>query len=340
MNPTTLTGPARLFTWFGTVVFFDAASASLRHGLFAEVPANLFLVGAGAAARLALQDGALPAELAGGLELSAEEANAFGLTAGGRRLYAEPDGRIVLGGARKPKWERFHVRAAPMEIPGTIVGFEIDGQPIRFFITDRGDWIQAAICRGDFYERDVLDLVRAHSRPGAAFVDVGANIGNHAVFVSRFCPIGKVIAIEPNPAAIELLRINLALNACANVELRHVALAARTGQFKVLPPTPGNLGHTRLSPDPIGGPIRAARGDDLLAGEDVGVVKIDVEGMELEVLAGLQATITRCRPAIFIEVWEGGEADLLAWAARSGYRRAAGIPPDNHLLLPEGAEHA
>jgi len=72
----------------------------------------------------------------------------------------------------------------------------------------------------------------------------------------------------------------------------------------------------------MGGTIKLARGDRLLANEPVGFLKIDVEGMELGVLSGLEQTIRRNRPRMFVEVENKNIPSFLAWAEARDYKVA------------------
>jgi hypothetical protein len=63
------------------------------------------------------------------------------------------------------------------------------------------------------------------------------------------------------------------------------------------------------------------RGDDVLAGEDFDLIKIDVEGMECDVIDGLDATIRRSRPKMFVEVWQKNLPRFEEQMARLSYRR-------------------
>lgn len=139
-------------------------------------------------------------------------------------------------------------------------------------------------------------------------LDVGANVGNHAVaFAERF---GRVLAFEPNPAVHELLVINT--RALGNVEtfplgLGEAALAARLEEGV------GNFGESRVlgaGEAPGAGAVvevRIARMDEVLAGigGDIVLVKIDVEGHEEQVLKGGIETLRRHAPVVVFEQHRG-----------------------------------
>ncbi len=225
-------------------------------------------------------------------------------------------------------------------ISGTIVRHVIEGREISFFVVDPFDAIQKHHLEGKFYEQEELALISEFLSADRAFIDIGTNVGNHAIFVAKLRRCAKVIVFEPNPAAIEILRINLLLNRCDNVDTRFlgVALGAGDGAVRVVAdPRPHNLGGAGVAEDP-GGDVVLMAADGLLAGESVGFIKIDVEGLELEVLAGLKTTIQRWRPVMFVEVMQDNTEVFMTWVAASPYhvggtiQRYEGVL--NYLLLP------
>ena len=95
-----------------------------------------------------------------------------------------------------------------------------------------GDSVSDAIRAEQLYERDILEFVRdrlldPRITPREVAVDVGANIGNHSLFLADI--FERVIAFEPNPLARSIMEINLALNKVGNVELRAVGLSDQSG---------------------------------------------------------------------------------------------------------------
>jgi FkbM family methyltransferase len=245
-----------------------------------------------------------------------------------------------------PSGSSARVRDAALNLPepenppdGTVVQTTIHGKRIRFFVTNRHDSIMKFHHEGVFYETEELDLIKRHYPRGGTFVDIGANVGNHAVYVSRFTKSSRIIVFEPNPTAISILKENLFLNHCKNVDTRFlgIALGAKKGRLRQSTPDANNLGHTCYFED-ASGDIQAIDGDALILDEPVEFVKIDVEGMEIEILSGLQQTVRRWRPTIFIEVWDSRAQDFLDWCARESYhivyrlQRYEGIW--NYLIKP------
>ena len=99
----------------------------------------------------------------------------------------------------------------------------------------------------------------------------------------------------------------------------------------------GGLGATRLAADPSG-EIVVAPLDSMLSGP-VDFLKIDVEGMEMSVLAGAAGLIGRWRPLVFVEIANRNTSEFSAWLDGAGYRVALVFTDKGHanfLAAPEG----
>lgn len=156
------------------------------------------------------------------------------------------------------------------------------------------------------YERDELELLRdaLQSRGLLAAdglcLDIGANIGNHALF---FAPLFKAVwAFEPNPRTFTLLQLNAML--ATNVRCFNLGLSDATGT-SILSVPADNVGMATLQPGAAGAAVACElqRLDDLpgLSGQRVSLVKIDVEGHEPAALRGALAMLQRDRPVVVFE---------------------------------------
>lgn len=154
------------------------------------------------------------------------------------------------------------------------------------------------------YDRNVIAFLRflfAETR-SATMLDIGANIGNHALWLAgRF---RQAHCFEPNPAALDYLRVNAACH--ENVTLHPLGLSDGPGTAWLELPGEHNLGQARIGDgkpaDAQEIPLEA--GDDFLRREeiqDIDFIKIDVEGHEWEVLTGLTETIREQTPIIVFE---------------------------------------
>lgn len=213
---------------------------------------------------------------------------------------------------------------------------------VIFTIDNDDDRIHRVQSKGRFYEEKVLQMLAGFLPSSGTFVDVGANVGNHTLYMSLFGGAGRVIPIEPNPAAIRLLVSNLLLNDLMDkVETRTLGYglgSENRGGMAIHNPK-NNLGWTKLvaSDD---GDVEVRRGDDMLAGENVDLIKVDVEGMEIDAMQGLRETLGRCRPVLFVEVDHKNRDEFDALMDEFGYDVAESFKPSgvnqNLLLKPRG----
>lgn len=173
---------------------------------------------------------------------------------------------------------------------------------IFFDSTLSNDHIVSTIRRSDdFYEADLLDWLATLNLPPGSVVDVGAFIGNHTLYFA--CLMGRrVFAFEPNAVAFESLQRSIALNDIAErVTASMRAVAAEQARAILSTEAETNLGGTRVVFDDTG-EVEVDRLDDLLPqDEPVALIKVDVEGLELDVLRGASGTMRRCRPMLAIE---------------------------------------
>jgi FkbM family methyltransferase len=151
---------------------------------------------------------------------------------------------------------------------------------------------------------DELHILTQVLKDGDVAIDVGANIGTHTVgFAQRVGRRGLVIAIEPQRLAYQTLCGNLALNGLTNVSAIHAAAGAERGQVVIPTLDPGasqNFGAVKTQASGAGEQV------DLIPIDELGLrrcalIKVDVEGMEAQVIQGARKTIEQCRPALFLE---------------------------------------
>jgi FkbM family methyltransferase len=141
-------------------------------------------------------------------------------------------------------------------------------------------------------------------RPGSTFVDVGANAGLYSYFAARrgF----HVVAFEPLPELADRLIARLA----PEVDVRSIALGAERGSATLhVPVVEGRDVTTRSSLSDKANEglltrevqVPVYRLDEVSGLDDVGVIKIDVEGLELDVLQGSSSLLDRDRPLVLVE---------------------------------------
>lgn len=177
-----------------------------------------------------------------------------------------------------------------------------------------------------------MDLYHFLLEPGDMVVEVGANLGALTVPIAqRVGERGVVIAYEPQRATYQALCGNLALNSLPNVVAHNNAVGATLGATHVPAvnlTTPDNVGGVEMDPTRPPNVAVTTLDADLGAMPRLALLKIDVEGMEADVLAGAAQLIARTRPVIVAEVDREGKKELtLAWLRAHDYRLYAHNPP-------------
>jgi FkbM family methyltransferase len=227
------------------------------------------------------------------------------------------------------------------QLAGKISSAVVEGVDVIFFVTDESDEIQRYHAKGEFYEAEELQIIREYFPRGGTFVDVGSNVGNHAIFVSKFLDPAQIIVIEPNPPAIAILKVNILLNGLqrlVDTSNLGVGLSDTSGKAWAYTP-PANLGATQLRIETADGPLSLIPGDVILQDRRVDFLKIDVEGMELKALAGLEQTISKWRPPMFVEVDDENAGSFEEWLETYNYeaiRKYRRYPVnENYMVVPK-----
>lgn len=207
------------------------------------------------------------------------------------------------------------------------------------FVCDLAEHMCSHIFWRGAYSGEQLRLLERQLARDSTFVDVGANRGEFSIAAALKAVEGQVVSFEPHPLMYEHLLRNIAINQFANVRALQLGLSDRTdevplfeaggrfvdgswhaglGTIHQMDARAQNVGIIRLVPFDV---IR-----EELGLHRIDVMKIDVEGAELSVLKGAEATIRACRPMIMIELNEetcrsaGYSArDLVAWLKERSY---------------------
>jgi Methyltransferase FkbM domain len=144
------------------------------------------------------------------------------------------------------------------------------------------------------YSESEVSIMRAFLREGSTVIDVGANIGDLTVPLAQIVgPSGRVYAIESQPSTFNVLCANLALNAIANTKPLNVFIATSD-----LVSTDGVWGKFAYVSETWKPQFMAL---DMLELNRCDLIKVDVDGKELEVLRSGEMQIERHRPIVYFE---------------------------------------
>ena len=180
-----------------------------------------------------------------------------------------------------------------------------------------------------FFLRDVADSLE---KKGVVFFDIGANVGQHSLFMSRL--VKEVHAFEPYPPVLDRFRKMVKINRIDNIFIHPVGLGNQNGKLPFFEPPDYNLGagsfvsgFDRKNNDNT---MPIVIGDELLKKggiSRVDIIKCDIEGYEKQALLGLKCTLIKNRPIFVMELNLGLEESF-----QSIDDFYATFPPDYEFL--------
>lgn len=180
----------------------------------------------------------------------------------------------------------------------------------------KDDYIARHLERGAFYEPDLLRALRPHL-DGRLAIDIGAHVGNHSVFFSRF---GPVIGVEPMVEVQRCWLQTMAISSAWRAYLVPHPCGAEPGQRYAIQTFTDNTGRTQVRPG--AGGVTSTTVDEITQGREICVMKVDVEGHEPVVLRGAIETLKRSPVVLAIEAaTDAHVAAIEEVLAPLGYRR-------------------
>lgn len=191
----------------------------------------------------------------------------------------------------------------------------------------------------NYFEESFLKYVDKYIGENAIIIDIGANIGNHTLYWANESHAKKIYAFEPIPHTFEILKKNIEINNLQDrVKLHNIGLADQecSGEIKCF--CKQNIGGTRLkklqSDTKFTMPLTTL--DSFNITEDkVDLIKIDVEGMDNEVLLGSKNTIAKYKPVIVIESFADSFEKTNSILEEYGYKKEHDFGSCEFLYLYE-----
>jgi FkbM family methyltransferase len=195
----------------------------------------------------------------------------------------------------------------------------------------------------DRCEPEMMLLDRWVSK-GDVVLDIGAHYGSYTIALAALVgEQGQVVAVEPSPHALEVLRKNIALNGFGNVEVLPVALGEQAGSADLHlhgDPSRASLNQF-LNGDAGTEKVTIARLDEVLpaTARPVAFIKIDVEGYEVPALLGAARILEHDRPVVQFEL-QPGAAQRAGLAGYGVWHLLAGHGYRFEQLLADGSYEA
>jgi FkbM family methyltransferase len=174
------------------------------------------------------------------------------------------------------------------------------------------------------YETPASKILEKELKDVRLFIDVGAHVGYYTLLASKIAK--EIISIEPNPFNYKLLKFNLRINKIKNAYALNIAASNYNGESGIfIPKLKGRIAtdESKLDNNINKIKIRVVKLDGLLLkiGKNPDVIKIDVEGSEMQVLEGLQETLRKGVKCLMIEVHsEENKAEVISFLKSLGYK--------------------
>lgn len=158
------------------------------------------------------------------------------------------------------------------------------------------------VTKQTFYEERLLDKARSLNLEGV-YVDIGANIGNHSIFFNCFCNSTKVYSFEIDASIFAILKKNIELNCAEDTyHLGEIGILDRKGLVDLSDINHLNAGMTKIV-NVEGSQREVDTLDNIMHGVDnIVLIKMDVEGFELQIIEGAKHILENQSPVIFAEL--------------------------------------
>lgn len=196
----------------------------------------------------------------------------------------------------------------------------------RIMLNPKDPVISGALTFG-VYEKNEIELMRRLCLPGRVMVDIGANVGLYTAIAGLGVGhSGRVIAFEPEPESFRFLQSTVNVNKLTNTLVIQAAASSENGKTRLFTSSDNRGDHRMYPSEKADGSVEVEmlRPDDYLESQGVAaadIIKIDVQGFEGHVIAGLERTIRRSpRLVVLMEFWPQGLS-------------SAGTDPDELLHL-------
>ncbi len=225
----------------------------------------------------------------------------------GHPEFQNDPARVII---RVLQWEFYRLRGTDIDL--TLGEFTIRARP--------HDGIGRLVCYFGEAADEIFLFLPAYLKPGMTVVDVGANIGTHALYATSLVrPGGRVFAFEPDPSTLKQLRINLELNHAADVTVIDCCIMDKPGTILLninadsAKTSVVREGYTQIE-------VKTDSLDNLIpTGVHIDLLKIDVEGADYDVLMGAPRIFSASPPGVVIIETTKRRRDIIEFLNRRRY---------------------
>jgi FkbM family methyltransferase len=230
----------------------------------------------------------------------------------------------------KRAWPSLLKRWAKLSWAG---GYAVRRRQGGLFLLNYRNYVDRQLAFYGGFEAAQLARFKALSAGATLFIDIGANIGLYSVALAKALPNIKVIAFEPDQRNRAQLSANLLLNKLVDrVEIVSKAVTAQSGEIWFTEFSERSTGQSKVGDGPGARSVAAVALDDMLDLRNTRIaIKIDIEGHELEAIAGM-ARLARDNDCVFqIESFGNKAARLNEIMATLGYAQTGSIDSDRYF---------
>lgn len=220
-----------------------------------------------------------------------------------------------------------------------------------YYLDEVNDLIKDYLKRGGSWEDNINREFKKYVKPDTVVIDIGGHIGIHALNLSKLVgPKGTVHVFEPQAKLFCEAAINMYLNKCENVKLHHNALGVEEKWIEIFFPDEGlnrllPQGHVAFINEGHG-TVKDSQGADdktkmvtldSFNFDNVSLIKIDVEGYEIEVIQGAKKTILRNHPTLIVEIYDNAETSKRIQTIENMGYTSSRLEKDDYLFLPKAS---
>lgn len=205
---------------------------------------------------------------------------------------------------------------------------------IKMYIPDFPlDHIQKTIANtNNFYDIKSLEYLNKYINNDTTILEIGANIGNHAVYWAKQQKVNKIYSFEPILKTFKRLEQNIKINNLKNVEIFNFAAGDKDSQGSIDFYNVENTGATSIK-ESDDGDLKIVKIDNLKFDNKIDFIKIDVEGFEINVLKGMTKLLKEQKPVVYIESAANNIDEVLKIFSDCNYEnKGCPIEPNNYIF--------
>lgn len=214
----------------------------------------------------------------------------------------------------------------------------------------KDDVVANTVKKGLYFDEAIIEVAKQYIKKDSSFLDIGANYGQMSVVLSKYISSigsGKVYSFEAEPFVGQVLKSNIEINNCNNVQVVLGAVYFKAGE-KLIFPEPdfkrfqayGSYGIDPLATS--GRTVETITIDSLDIRDSISFIKIDIQGCDLFAMQGARNTILKYKPAIIFEYEEQFQEefktsfnDYAEFVSSINYKFVKTYMNINYLIVPK-----